>query len=275
LLLGTPKSGTTSLFNWVLQHPDMRAPVRKELHFWAPVLTPEKNCVDRAVCSAFAHATQGVNGKGVGPRWPLNKVTSGRMLTTYLELFPRVDPRDFALTGEASPAYLYSPSAALFLESSLISHVRLLVLLRDPVERAFSEYKNKRDLMMKGAPKANVWVNGRSNFGAFVRSLKEATRGCTAAALYAACEPCARFAAAPNGRFVSAHAPSLAVNESITTAATVRCATPPVVWQSWYHLFLPRFQRHGKRLLVEFSDDLFVDADLAMQRVGRFLGLTR
>ena len=41
-LLGTPKSGSTSLFNWLLQHPQLSAPQRKELHMWAPVLQPDK-----------------------------------------------------------------------------------------------------------------------------------------------------------------------------------------------------------------------------------------
>ena len=31
-VLGTPKSGTTSLFNWLLQHPEVMQPQRKELH---------------------------------------------------------------------------------------------------------------------------------------------------------------------------------------------------------------------------------------------------
>ena len=268
LLLGTPKSGTTSLFNWVLQHPEVRAPVRKELHFWAPVLTPEKNCVDHAGCATFSHTN---GGKDLGARWPLSKVNAGRMLTSYLELFPRIDPRDFALSGEASPAYLYSPSTALFLESSLMSHARLLILLRDPVERAFSEYKNKRDLMVKGAPKASAWVNGHAKFGRFVAALRENTRGCTPAALYAACEACERFAVAPgSGRSFD----EVVGSDSNASQAKARCITPPVIWQSWYHLFLPRFQRHGKRVLVEFSDDLFADADALMQRVGSFLGLS-
>lgn len=253
LLLGTPKSGTTSLFNWILQHPDVRPPLRKELHFWAPVLTPEKHCVDRASCATLSQTTN-----GGGALWPLSKVTAGRLLTAYLELFPRIDPRDFAITGEASPAYLYSLSTALFLENSLMSHMRVLLLLRDPVERTFSEYKNKRDLMVKGAPKATAWINGHAHFRAFVENLEATTRGCTAAELYAACETCQRFTQTDTTHNIS---------------HVKRCATPPVVWQSWYHLFVPRFQRHKKRLLVEFSDDMFADADALMRRVGSFIGL--
>ena len=273
LLFGTPKSGTTSLFNWILQNPDLRAPVRKELHFWAPVLTPEKNCADRAECSSFAHgngASSGAGGSANGnARWPLNKFTAGRMLASYLELFPRIDPREFAVTGEGSPAYLYSASAALFLENSLLSHIRLIVLLRDPTERAFSEYKNKRDLMVKGAPNAKAWVNNQARFGPFVAALRADTDGCTPVQLYAACEPCTRFASAPTEKGVRpTNVSSIDHNGSST-----RCVTPPVVWQSWYHLFLRRFMKHAGRLLIEFSDDMSEDADAMMRRVGNYLGV--
>ena len=248
----------------MLQNPDVRAPVRKELHYWAPVQTPEKNCADHPSCEIFKFAAAAAakagssTAKATGtPRWPLGKSVVGRMLTAYLELFPRVDPRDFALTGEASPAYIYSPSVALFLESSLMGHTKLLISLRDPTERAFSEYKNKRDLMVKGAPKASAWVNGHAQFDRFVAGLRAATDGCTPEALYAACEPCARFVAAPG-----ASVPAAARN-----ASDGRCKVAPVIWQSWYHLFIPRYLRHGQRVLIEFSDDMFDDASATMQRV--------
>lgn len=275
LLIGTPKSGTTSLFNWVLQHPDVRAPVRKELHFWAPVLTPEKNCVDKSSCVAFRAASRGAaDGQSL---WPLPMIVAGRMLTSYLESFPRIDPREYAITGEASPAYLYSPSAAIFLESSLMTHVKMLILLRDPVERTFSEFKNKRDLMVKGAPKAREWIDGHALFGNFTAALRVATHACPPAALYAACKACVRFAAAPAaGSHASMNATfrsTFAVETDDATAT--RCTVAPVVWQSWYHLFLPRLLQAGPRVLVEFSDDLFDDAEGLMQRVGTFLGLGR
>ena len=91
-----------------------------------------------------------------------------------------------------------------------------------------------------------------------------------------------------------------------------KCVVPPVIWQSWYHLFLPRWLAHGeqvelllrdppatsrdlppshpdlprppvssrdlahipRQLLLEFSDDLFgAGAAATMERVRAFLGL--
>ena len=279
VLLGTPKSGTTSLFNWMLQHPDMRAPVRKELHFWAPVLTPEKNCADREMCSLF-QSRNADSSSAKKATWPLSKLMAGKLLSNYLELFPRIDPREFAITGEASPAYLYSPSVALFFESQLTSYVKLLLLLRDPAERTFSEFKNKRDLMVKGAPKAKEWVDGHARFGQLVSAMSQDTSGCTPLELYTACEPCVRFVTAPNPFWSDASeahgtltAPQLSANSTVRPSSLRSCVVPPVVWQSWYHLFLPRYMRQGRRLLIEFSDDMSGGADEMMKRVGDFIGL--
>ena len=139
LVIGTPKSGTTSLFNWIMQHPDARAPSRKELHAWTPVLQPERACVDRPKCAVF-----NPKRRGLAPSWPLTKEAGGKVLVSYLENFARIDPREFGVTGEATPAYIYSPSALMMMRNPLMSHARLVVLLRDPAERAFSEFKNKR-----------------------------------------------------------------------------------------------------------------------------------
>ena len=64
-MLGTPKSGTTSLFNWILQHPEARQPQRKELHMWAPVLQPDKACLDRDTCSVVASVNAELAKPGV------------------------------------------------------------------------------------------------------------------------------------------------------------------------------------------------------------------
>ena len=318
-LLGVPKSGSTSLFNWVLQHPEVRAPQRKELHMWAPVLTPDKACLDRSSCAVLAatraseaeaaaegadadagDGKQGGGKKGGGGRKddvaaarPRGGRTAGgdalreppstpsvrRVMSAYLDFFPEVDPREFAVTGEASPAYVYSASAALFFGHKLMAHARLLLLLRDPAERAFSEYKNKRDLMLKGGDKPAQWVWGYKRFGPLAEALRPAADGCTPAQLYASCEPCQRFLAAPHPHGAPHGAPpprtgaGAAAPTVLSGADEGRCQVPPVVWQSWYQLFLPRWLAFGDRLLLEFSDDVFTDAAAVMERVRSFLGL--
>ena len=51
------------------------------------------------------------------------------------------------------------------------------------------------------------------------------------------------------------------------------CTVPPVIFQSWYHLHLPRWLLLGPRLLVEHFDDLETNAQQMMRRVAAFLQL--
>ena len=138
-----------------------------------------------------------------------------------------------------------------------------------PAERAFSEFKNKRDLMRKGAGRAHVWIDGHADFANFTAALDQRLRDCTPAQMYAACYSCRRFERAPF------HGPSPdgfvdtervdAPGAAELAAAKGRCYAPPVVWQSWYHIFLPKWLELGPRLLLEFSDDAFTDADALMR----------
>jgi hypothetical protein len=69
----------------------------------------------------------------------------------YLDLyFPPLSPRDGRVTGEATPSYLYDahvpakllvsppPSPSTHSSKATFPHARLVVLLREPVTRAFS-----------------------------------------------------------------------------------------------------------------------------------------
>ncbi len=116
-IIGAKRGGTTSLYNYMLEHPAICPlfPGRqhiKGIHFFD---------------SEFAR----------GPRWyrshfPLE--VGGR---------PAVRPWDAgAIAGEASPYYLFHPLAAQRLAAAF-PDLRLIVLLRDPVERAYSHYKER------------------------------------------------------------------------------------------------------------------------------------
>lgn len=105
-VLGAMKSGTSSLFDYICQHPGVVPPFRKETHY----------------------LTLGVR-KGFGPGW-------------YRAHFPiRVKLAD-RITGEATPDYLFE-TAALDRLKRLRPDAKLLVLLRDPVERAISQYQHE------------------------------------------------------------------------------------------------------------------------------------
>lgn len=117
IIVGAKRGGTTSLYNYLLEHPSIQPPFPgrqhiKGVHYFD---------------SEFAR----------GPRWyrshfPL--AVNGRHIAR-----PTVVP---AIAGEASPYYLFHPLAAARLAHAF-PDVRIIVMLRDPVERAYSHYKER------------------------------------------------------------------------------------------------------------------------------------
>jgi hypothetical protein len=105
LIIGAQRSGSTSLFNYLVQHPHVLPSLGKEIHYFD------------------LHYARGL-------RW-------------YRGRFPfahRLRPP--VLTIDASPYYLPHPLAP---ERAyrLLPHVKLVALLRNPVERAFSHYQHE------------------------------------------------------------------------------------------------------------------------------------
>ena len=99
LIIGTVKSGTSSMFETLGKHPQIFNTFRKEIHFF-----------DNAAASTL---------------W-------------YRSHFPRL-PADFhAVTGEASPNYLYHDCMDKVKE--VLPNVKLICMLREPADRAISQY---------------------------------------------------------------------------------------------------------------------------------------
>lgn len=105
LIVGTQKGGTTSLFNYLIQHPKVHAPFRKEIKFF------DSNYFN-------------------GLPW-------------YQAHFPLRSKliRDQALTGEATPYYMFHPTAPERIAQA-VHQVKIIVLLRNPVDRAYSHYQH-------------------------------------------------------------------------------------------------------------------------------------
>jgi hypothetical protein len=110
LVIGAAKSGTTSLFRYLDQHPDIFMTPLKETLFFAP------DCRK----GADDGAQQGVS-----------------TLEAYEALFEGAE--HCKAIGEASPQYLYS-SVAAGLVKDLIPTAKLVAVLRHPAERAYSAF---------------------------------------------------------------------------------------------------------------------------------------
>ena len=109
LIIGAARCGTTSLYRYLTEHPCIAPAFRKEIHFFDLQF-----------------------GRGV--RW-------------YRRHFPSVLYRRYtearygsaALTGEASAYYIFHPSVAARVAAT-IPGVKIIALLRNPIDRAYSHY---------------------------------------------------------------------------------------------------------------------------------------
>lgn len=111
LVLGTQKGGTTSLHEHLCRHPQVRAAREKEVHY-------------------FDHQYHR------GPDWYLRRFPS-----LPARLLGRLRSGDWPVSGDATPMYLFHPLAAGRI-ARLLPRTRLIVLLRDPVQRAYSHYQH-------------------------------------------------------------------------------------------------------------------------------------
>lgn len=109
IIIGVARGGTTSLYEYLTKHPNIAGASKKEIHFF-----------------------DNYYKKGIS--WYRGQFPY-TMQKYYAE---RVQKRDF-ITGEASPYYIFHPHAAERL-AAYLPKVKLLVLLRNPIERAFSHY---------------------------------------------------------------------------------------------------------------------------------------
>jgi Sulfotransferase domain len=203
LIIGAQKAGTSSLYEYLTAHPAVARASTKEVHFFD---------------LAFA--------RGVG--W-------------YRRHFPTASQvgRQRAETGlepvvcEATPYYLFHPQVPYRVRGSL-GGARLIVLLRDPVERAISHYEHSVAMGAEDLPLASAIEREPERLSGEAERL--------------AADPCATSLAHRYHSYLSrgVYADQLAV---------------------WLALF-PRFH-----FLILNSHELFREPAATMARVHRFLDL--
>ncbi len=120
-LVGAPKAGTTSIYEYLKRHPNIFVPAKKELHFFSST--------DLDTCTA-----------GPGDAYALSPIvrSSNEYLSYYRDAY-----NSSAIVVDVSPSYLYySQSADRILTQR--PDAKFAVILRDPVERAYSQYLHLR-----------------------------------------------------------------------------------------------------------------------------------
>lgn len=121
IIVGAAKCGTTSLYNYLIQHPNILPSSRKEVHYF----------------DYYHHK---------GLKW-------------YKSHFPLKEEADrrakeingTVITGESTPYYFAHPLAAARAKA-LLPNARLLIMLRNPIERAISSYNNQVRLGIEKLP---------------------------------------------------------------------------------------------------------------------------
>jgi Sulfotransferase family len=134
-LVGAPKAGTTSLYHYLDQHPAIYMSPIKEPHYLANEIRLE-NFTDKI----RARTEERLPALRRYLEGPMSEKFSGGPVSEwkdYLKLFHRVY-RETAI-GEASVCYLWSRTAP-FNIAARFPDSRILIMLRDPVERAYSQY---------------------------------------------------------------------------------------------------------------------------------------
>lgn len=122
LIIGSPKSATTSLYEYLNQHPEIYMSPNKEPHFFA-----------------FEGKQPDFVGPGDVDAW-INR-SSIVTLSEYQQQFDSVSTEK--AIGEASTMYLYIPETPTRIKSYL-PNVKMIAILRHPVDRAYSHFLHLR-----------------------------------------------------------------------------------------------------------------------------------
>ena len=117
LVIGAARSGTTSLYYCLQNHPQV---------YVTPVLEPR----------FFAFEGEKVDFNGPGDRLLKRRIVT--KVEDYAALFDGVI--DEIAIGEVSPAYLTSQSAPVRIQH-YIPNTKIIAVLRNPVERAISSFR--------------------------------------------------------------------------------------------------------------------------------------
>jgi hypothetical protein len=121
LVIGAMKSGTTSLYHYLKQHPQIYVSPGKEVNF-------------------FALEGSQLDFNGAEGKERINRSIKREFATNieeYRALFRGVSNE--TAVGEVSPLYLYSPEAPERI-TYYIPEAKLIAILRNPIERAYSAY---------------------------------------------------------------------------------------------------------------------------------------
>lgn len=116
LFVGTAKAGTTSIFEYLRQHPEIEIPVKETFYFLRHVFTDFK--------------------LGYPAQRPEEELILDK--SSFESIYP---PDKSKLYGEIGTGYLYHYEECIpLIKETFGDEVKILIILRNPVSRAYSSY---------------------------------------------------------------------------------------------------------------------------------------
>lgn len=120
LIIGAQKSGTTSLYHYLEQHPEIYMSPAKEVHFFD---------------------NEGGKPDFGGPPGRRPMFPNPTSIQEYRAMF--AGAKNEKAIGEATPSYMYVPEVPERIKHHM-PEARLIAVLRDPAERAYSAFLHTR-----------------------------------------------------------------------------------------------------------------------------------
>jgi Sulfotransferase family len=146
LIVGTGKAGTTSLYHYLCQHPQIYMSPVKEPGYFAPEIRAGN--LSEAMRRHVALQSQSLPAvlNDAKPCKPYGWIAAE--WEDYVRLFRRANGAK--AIGEATAAYLWSATAAANIHARL-PDAKIVMILRDPAERAFSQYLHQLSVGLTSA----------------------------------------------------------------------------------------------------------------------------
>jgi len=131
-VVGATKAGTTSLYHYLKQHPEIyMCPIKEPNYFSKDINPNEFSSIYKKTCIVDMKAYLGK------PKLEELHIAMVTEFEDYIQLFREV--KDEKAIGEISNSYLYSKVAAKEIKK-IVPNAKIIMILRNPVERAFSHF---------------------------------------------------------------------------------------------------------------------------------------
>jgi hypothetical protein len=147
--VGAPRAGTSWLHRNLRRHPELWLPPVKELHYFdaqrpgagAYFKEPHKS-FRRVSWGWYLHTSRGLMRRALRLRaplgWTCRYILGRRNDAWYARLF-----RNDLLSGEITPAYMFLPRPVIEEIRALNPEMKILLLLRNPIDRTWSSTRKK------------------------------------------------------------------------------------------------------------------------------------